>query len=1109
MVGFVAAAIGAHALWRKTDKLVESALLKQIQERVPDWDLTFENAKADWSGKVRVREILLNGADGRPLVEIPEMILELDMDLLLQSQKVLVKRARINDPVIRVRCDDAARWRELSSWNIDLPSPRPSETAPPDLIVENAALLVQMAAGEEATASEFRAAGIQISAIPDSRHGYTTDVVGQVQHVGRIEVRARADFSHGAFDVRGRCDRIDLQGIVQTILGVSPRARDQVATLTAISERARRDRQVQLASGGEPAPALEPIPPSGNALEDLGLHADMSVQFNAARTRAGSPLTYSVVAEVHDGQVVNPNIPAPLYGLKGHVAVNQDGLVVRNIVASNGDRKLNVDGHWEFRGNDPERRFTFQASELSIGPEVRSYLPAPLQLRYDQLQPEGKFKVDVEYNSAFEGVPVKLRELSVVDGSVKHELFPYRVSGIHGGVRQDGSRFELDFHGQANGRVVDLRGQLGSLSADASLDLAISVTQLPIDNELLRAFAESKQPALVKLFPVLASLNASGVADWEVHLAKAAGPDRKFMLSRLTGKVSRGVINYERFPYYISDVTGEIEFDRAVADAWSFRNLRGVHASEAGVTQVSGKGVFEVQPAPGRLEMGFTALSVPLDLDLQSASVRALPEMNRAWEELAPSGWADIYDLAINWSPGQPAQIVLPRIQLKDVRIKPKHLPYAWDHLNCAAQWTGQRVIVRSLQAYHDQTYLNIDSGGREDQSFAYFEIVRGASPGWRLHLQELTVKKLLIDDELRSALPSAIRDITRHTDLREPFDLKLGIDMKGTLSSDVVTAHWTTEATLQGGNITLGVPLKNVRGVIGISSGKFDGKTVSAVGSADFEQATFMTLPFTNVQTPFRVEGAKLSVGAPSWDNLTPSDVKPKFAGRSLKAEVYGGSVSVDATAEIDPLNAERSTYALQLNVDDVKLQSIARANQWRERLYGDIRAFVSLRGTGSDPTTLTTDDRTRNWVQIQPARLLDLPIFVRLFELISFIPGENFMFNSAEGDFRIKNGYIDFSKIRLEGSSINLIGQGTVGFINHALDLQFFTQNRSRVPILKPFIEALGSNWMAVSVKGTTDSPVVNKQTQLPIVTPAIKLLMQSVEQQQTRPASRPMGR
>ncbi len=353
MVGFVAAAIGAHALWRKTDKLVESALLAQIEERVPDWDLTFRSAKADWSGQVRVRDVVLNGFDGRPFVEIPEMILELDMNLLLGSQKVLVKCVRINDPVVRVRCYDSLRWREKEVWNFHLPKPNPSETAPPDVIVENGALLVQMAPTEGNSVAEFRAAGIRVNATPDSRHGYSTEIDAQVQHVGRIEVTARTDFDHGALEVKGRCDQIDLAGVVQTILGVSPQAREQVATLSALSEKTRRSRSVQLASAGAAEPVLEPAAPTGNALDDLGLHADLNIGFDVSRARRDSPLAYSVIAEVRDGQVTNPNIPAPLYGLKGHIAVNQDGLVIRNLAASNGDRRLNIDGHWEFRGRIP------------------------------------------------------------------------------------------------------------------------------------------------------------------------------------------------------------------------------------------------------------------------------------------------------------------------------------------------------------------------------------------------------------------------------------------------------------------------------------------------------------------------------------------------------------------------------------------------------------------------------------------------------------------------------------------------------------------------------------------------------------------------------------
>ena len=129
----------------------------------------------------------------------------------------------------------------------------------------------------------------------------------------------------------------------------------------------------------------------------------------------------------------------------------------------------------------------------------------------------------------------------------------------------------------------------------------------------------------------------------------------------------------------------------------------------------------------------------------------------------------------------------------------------------------------------------------------------------------------------------------------------------------------------------------------------------------------------------------------------------------------------------------------------------------------------------------------------------------------MLSFQPPqgrENFMFSSAYGEFRIKDAQFDFSRIALDGPSISLIGNGSIGFLSHALQLQFFTQARSRIPLVKPIIEALGKGWVAVSVQGTIENPVVNQQTQVPIVSDAIRVLMRTVEQQ-GRPIIRPPTR
>jgi hypothetical protein len=656
----------------------------------------------------------------------------------------------------------------------------------------------------------------------------------------------------------------------------------------------------------------------------------------------------------------------------------------------------------------------------------------------------------------------------------------------------------MNFQGQANGREALLTGALSGLSADASLQLKLHASQLPIDNELLRAFQESKQPALLKLYPVLASLNCNGTADWKVELARPAGPNQKFTLSSLLGNVTHGTINYDRFPYYLSDVTGVIAFDRSAGDVWHFRDLHGVHSADQSSVQVSGEGSFALQTAPGQLNFKFTALGVPLDLDLQKATTQSVRELQRAWEELSPTGMVDLTGIQIAWSPGTPLDLQLPSIQLRDVRIRPKHLLYTWEHLNGAAKWDGEKVVVRTLQAYHDQTYLNIngvDPGGDQDNPLAYFKIEKGDRPGWRLHLRDVQVKKLLIDDELKSALPVSVRDIVKHAEPTAPFDLALGIDMKGTMDSEVITARWTTSATFTGGDITMGLPLKNVKGNISIADGMYDGSTVTAVGTATFDQATILTLPCTNLSTPFRVSGTKIAVGAPSWEQFPAASVKTPLSGRSLTTKLYGGEVVVDATADIHPTEKEKSTYAVQLQVKDVQLQQIARANQWRNRLHGDIRSDLKIKGTGSDPNRM----QGSGWVQIQPARLLDLPVFVKMFEVLQFQPPESFAFKSASGEFRIHDGLFDFSQIALDGSTLSLVGQGTVGYINKSLNLLFLTRWQSKAPVVGLLLDAVGRNWWAITILGTTDNPDVRKQPRLPIVSDAVQGLMHAVERGQ----------
>jgi hypothetical protein len=456
VVAIVGLAVLARSLWSQADELLRTELERQIAERVPGWDVTFASARADLNGSVRVLDLVLRDDDGDSIAEIPEIILDIDTELLFRHQKVLVHAVKILDPLVRIHCDATGHW------NVDLPKPRPSGNAPPDVSIRNARVLVQLDESAQWPSAEFRMSGLNVRAVPQSRHGYSVSAKANVEHVGTLEATATSDFANGVWRASGRCDRVNLEGLLKSLVGVSPVARQRVSQLAEAGRNARRPKPIQLAALDTDAAVTERVEPAGRPsnglLSDIGLQADMSLEFSAGAAGHGSLPSYSLTADIRDGQLTNRVLPLPLFGLKGQVTVDNDRITVNSLTASNGDSRFLIDGQWDFRGEAPHRRFVGQATELRLGPELEDYLPEPLARRFRQLNPAGRFNLNIEYDAALGAIPLKLKEFTVADGSLRHELFPVPVSEIQGSIRQVGSRFELSFKGQTNGRNVVLEG---------------------------------------------------------------------------------------------------------------------------------------------------------------------------------------------------------------------------------------------------------------------------------------------------------------------------------------------------------------------------------------------------------------------------------------------------------------------------------------------------------------------------------------------------------------------------------------------------------------------------------------------------------------------------
>lgn len=1096
----VTVGFAAHSVWSRADKILRQQIERVIAERVPDWDITFADVHANWSGAVRMTDVLLRAKSGEELVELPQVVLDLDMDLLIQHQKVLINKIEIRDALIHAHCDQDGLWNFQG-----LSKPRPTDMAPADVEIENATVLVTLDESTRWPAAEFRWSNIHARATPESRHGYSAQVAGDLQNVGRIEAAGRADMEHGTWRIAGRCGKVDLEGLMRRVVGISPVARNQMAVLAEATRRGPPGRALQLASL-EKEPVVSP-PVTDPALADLGLEADVSLEFTAQLKRRGEEPEYSVVAEIRDGQLSNPMLPLAFYGIKGHIGLDNEGLVIKSLTASNGESKVQVDGQWDVRGEAPRRRFVCQAKDLYLGAGIRDYLPPILQQKYDQLQPAGRFNIDVEYDAALKPLPLQLREFSVSQGSLRHELFPFPATGIEGKIRQDNDRLILSFTGFANGRKVILDGATTGVSLEAGLDLAIHVDELPIDALFLDTFRDSRQEKVQKLYPVLKQLNPSGVADWRVELTKSPGHGQKFRLARVRGNISQGGLRYERFPYEASSLTGMVDFDASVENVWHFRDVRGTHGS----TSLSGEGFYSLEQPPGLLDLRISAIDMPIDEDLHAATTKAQPTLQLVWEQLKPEGRLDITNLRLLWSPGGPVDLELPGIQFRDARITPAALPFHWHRMNGAARWSRGKLVLHSLQGWHgtdvneeNLTYIAINGADRRGESSdptAFFMIPGDDGAAWRLHLGDVNIRKLAIDDELRGALPTSLRTVVAHIAPTRPVDLSFGIDLKGFGDRNgPVTAQWRNlKATIPGGNLNLGVAVENARGFLEMTDGRYDGTDVEAVGYVQFEEATVLTLPLQEVRGPFRISRNEIIVGSPSWSKLEPYREEAPLAGQQLVARLYNGQLGVDASADLIASNPENSIYAADVKLKDAQLAQWAKANGYRTKyLSGDVSGEVIFKGMGSDATRITGN----GYVQISQARLYELPAVARIFQMVSFQQPENTAFRYAFGEFELHDGLFDFKQMGFDGNTVSLLGRGTVGFAgpnDQSIDLHLFTMLQSRIPGLKLIIEQLGRGWIEYHLVGTVSNPRLVSTNRIPLLENTLTGLVRIFEQGQ----------
>lgn len=1104
LITVIAAGGLAMHWWTAKDALLAKAVEEKLEEILPDCDAAFQAVRLLDGGQVELVHLSLRSRiNGALLVQIPRVMVKLDASLLRAHRQIVIQNVTLHSPeVIALRGSDG-RW----SW-VGISPPQHSDSSSPHWEIRDGSLRIGFESTPGGPVQTVTGQGIDLRLRPQAHRRYALTGQAALQGVGSVNLHGFVDGNQGEWQLSGEAGEIRIDDALLTLAGrFSPELERQVADLRggtpsfALAGGAGRGADpVRIAALSDAVP-LQGLADSGHGGPTSSLmRADMKLAFQLGRNRHQTEIDYRLAGEVKHGQISELLLPIPLYELEGKFEVTPHRIRIEKMQAANNGSSVFVDGAAVRVGEEWTNSFQVKATQLQLDERVRAFLSPSLTKVYDMLRPTGSFDLDVDISHEPGQPPdVRLRTFTAIEMRVLCDYFQYPVDRIRGEIRQEGEMFHVAFTGSAGDKPVTATGVFYAGEND-NVRLNVTANDIPIDARLIQAF---QRPEQHRVRDVLESLRPGGLVSCQATIVRDQRTHDEFEII-LNGQVQDGHMNFVEFPYEVEQLSGTFAYNPLEREVWLFDNLQGRH----GAARISGRGLFDLEGDPGGLALELELVRIPIDHELEKATVTAVPGLATVWKDFGLGGNVDVKRVQIFWRPQEEVQVHLSNILWNEGTLMPSTVPYPWRNVTGVLDWDGSKLRIHSLQGWHGDTYFQIDGSQPDRPAFVQSNV--SPSLAWRFHCENLKIMALNPDEELRRALPPPLSDALRAVDLQNRVSLDIGLDLKGWNGEESpVTARWKCLVGFRDNALVAGMPLKQVTGKAK-SSGAWDGRQLYLDGYVELETLTALDLRFQNVRGPFKMEGDRLTFGTPSFDGrATRHDAGNPYAGKQLQSELYSGQVGLDLEVLL-PEQGRNPIYQLDLSVQDVELAEWAA--DWSiqsQRLMGKINANAQIQGRG----VIATSTTGKGWVQVTPAALYELPVFYQMFSLINFRPPDNnnTAFNYAYGDFTLHDGMFDFSTIELVGDALSLKGRGTVGYAGaekSALNLDFYSKANNRIPFFRPVIERFGSNWIRVQVVGTVSKPTPLIQPRIGPLDDAFRSFMDAVEggQLRTAPARNP---
>ncbi|GDY07651.1 hypothetical protein LBMAG52_11370 [Planctomycetia bacterium] len=1027
-----------HA-WNGRDAVLKQEVVAALQKLLPDADVDLDKVLYDFGHEVVLTDFSLTPPGGdAPIVQLPETVVRINRDSLIERQQLEVQKIVIKSPRLEIVRGHDGRW----NWESLIPSPDQEKGSLPEIQIQDGTVVVRVEQAPGIPPGVLTLEHVDIELLPSGKRQFQITATSRCEHTGGIKLQGRWHIDEHTGQLDGELTQITAgQELVGVVASFAPDVRTKLAEweakfLALLSAPPE-------AQGGSPFAMPAPVKAAGAPDSIMGLKATFNIAFRISRPEPKTTPIFSVATKIIGGEITNPALPFGLQQLRGDLYADNDRFVLKELTAHNGATKLRVNGELAGREAGYPGKIEITVDNIVCDQRLRSRLSAGFGSMYDAHHPIGEvnmhsFLVHAGGRWQPEGLLVTAKGCEV-----RHDAFPYPIKQVSGSITQQGQDLIIDMNGMAGGRPISLDGTVANPGKNAAVLLNIRISDLPIDETFLNACNPQIRSAIQKM-------RLTGVIDGTVRLTKA--PQQPFV-PVIDAVLRNGAMSYDAFPYPIEGITGRLT---AIGPNFQFKEMLGRH----GDTRIAAEGVYgKVNQNVGELKLRIVTNGAPLDQSLFDAMPAAL---KRVWKEFRPTGLVDVVT-DVHWLSDRPADIRMSSIELSKGSLSLKMLPYRLDDLRASYSYGPDenglpKVIVKSIEARHGETQI----------SAAGYSSVE-ADGNWRAHYDKFTIDNLTPNQELLDALSQlpGLRQLFASFDPKQSLRIDGVMDFKGASDPAVpITAAWDLDTYFSGGTIRTGLDFKKLHGKVW-SKGEWDGVEAKIAGKVELASARILDYDLSNITGPFRVVNGALLFGAGDSQKVPP-----------LIAQLFGGTLEIDGAATL----AEQPKYRIVMRLNKARLEHFAALHAPKQRnLRGMMDGSIELRGEGSSPQGV----KGSGYLKIDRAALLDMPVMLQMYQGLRFTPPDDYTFKSAELQFNIEKAQFQLNSIVLNGDAISFVGAGTADFeSNVRLKLySFLPRNQIPIPILYELVGAATRGWVRADVTGKLSNPNVQINPSSPI--------------------------